>query len=217
MMNYQRIYEYRFQGINKAQKMIVWTEIAKFIYHKLQKPSSILDPAGGMCEFINAVPSAEKWAIDLNKIFLAEHAAPEVKQLIGNNLEIPLPENYFAGVFISNFLEHLHTQEEVALFLTRMHQTIKVGGHIAVIGPNFKYTSKEYFDFADHTVILSDLGVAEHLYGAGFEIVKIYPKFLPLSFRGKLPVHKWLVQLYLKLPIAWNILGKQFLVIAKKI
>ena len=97
-----------------------------------------------------------------------------------------------------------------------MYDTIKPGGRIAVIGPNFKYAYKEYFDFADHTVVLSELGVEEHLYGAGFEMLKTYPRFLPLSFRGKLPVHKFLVQLYLKMPFVWSFFGKQFLLIAEK-
>lgn len=215
-MNYERIYEYRFQGIDKAKKKIVWQEIAKFMYEKLQKPTRILDPAGGMCEFINSVPAAEKWTIDLNAVFLQQHANADVKQVIGNNLEVELPKNYFDAVFISNFLEHLHTQEEVAFFLERMCKTLRKGGRIAVMGPNFKYTANQYFDFADHTVILSDLGVAEHLYGAGFEIEKIYPKFLPLSFRGGLPVNAVLVKMYFQFPLAWRFLGKQFLVIAKK-
>lgn len=215
-MNYERIYEYRFQGIDKVKKKIVWEEISKFIYEKLQKPTRVLDPAGGMCEFINSVPATEKWAIDLNAVFLQQHANSNIKQVIGNNLEVELPENYFDGVFISNFLEHLHTQEEVAFFLERMCKTLRKGGYIAVMGPNFKYTANQYFDFADHTVILSELGIAEHLYGAGFEIEKIYPRFLPLSFRGGLPVNKFLVQLYLQMPFAWRFFGKQFLVIAKK-
>ena len=97
-----------------------------------------------------------------------------------------------------------------------MYQTIKPGGKIAIIGPNFKYCYKNYFDFADHKVILTELGLAEHLYGAGFEIKEINKKFLPLSFRGGIPVNKTLVNTYLKVPLAWKILGKQFLVIAEK-
>ncbi len=84
------------------------------------------------------------------------------------------------------------------------------------MGPNFKYVYKEYFDFADHTVVLSELGVAEHLYGAGFEVETIHPRFLPLSFRGGLPVNKFLVQCYLAMPWAWRFFGKQFLLIGRK-
>ena len=214
-MNYNRIYEYRFKGIDRRKKLAVWKIIAEFIYSKLGEPASILDPAAGDCEFINQVPAGERWAVDMNAQ-TEKMAAEGVKVVIGNNLTATLPLNYFEAVYISNFLEHLHSQEEVAGFLEKMYSILKPGGRICVMGPNFKYCAKEYFDFADHTVILSELSVSEHLYGAGFNIQKVYSKFLPLSFRGGLPVADFLVRLYFRLPVAWNFMGKQFLVIAQK-
>jgi SAM-dependent methyltransferase len=219
-LNYGRIYTYRFRGVDHKKKQIVWKEISHWLYTTyLNQPHSILDPAGGLCEFINHVPAKEKWTIDIEKEFIEKFANPDVRLIVGNNLQVELPQNYFDAVFISNFLEHLHSQEEVGLILARMYASMKAGGRIAVMGPNFKYTYKEYFDFADHTVVLSELGLAEHLYGAGFNIIKIIPRFLPLSFRsgGILPVSSFTVKTYLSLPIAWKILGKQFLVIAEKV
>ncbi|MEI9947112.1 MAG: methyltransferase domain-containing protein [Chitinophagaceae bacterium] len=215
-MNYDRIYKYRFKGINQEKKILTWKIIADFLYKELGKPKKILDPACGLCEFINAVPSEEKWAIDLNDEFVSQYISKDVKKIIGNSLEVELPENYFDAVFISNFLEHLHSQEEVADFLQKMYKAIKPGGRIAVMGPNYKYMTKYYFDFADHTVVLSETGVAEHLYGAGFDDLKIVPKFLPMSFRSRFPVSKFLVNLYLRMPFAWKIVGKQFLLVGIK-
>jgi ubiquinone/menaquinone biosynthesis C-methylase UbiE len=217
-MNFERIYKYRFQHVDKKKKDIVWKEIAGFIFDKLNRPQKIIDPAAGLCEFINHVPSSEKWAVDMHADFLEQHAAKEVKKVIGNSLDISLPADYFDGVFISNFLEHLNSQEEVASLLEKLYHSLKKGGRIAVIGPNFKYCTSEYFDFADHTVILSELGLAEHLYGAGFEIREIHPQFLPLSFRsnGLLPVTQLTVSAYLKIPVAWKFMGKQFLLVAEK-
>ena len=214
-MNYERIYNYRFKGINRDKKLLTWKIIAEFIHKKLGNPNAIIDPAAGDCEFINHVPANECWAVDMS-----EHtkvmAAKNVKVITGNNLEVDLPKNYFDGVYISNFLEHLHSQEDVALFLERMFSILKPGGKIAVMGPNFKYCYKNYFDFADHTVILTELGVAEHLFGAGFNVTEIHPKFLPLSFRGGIPVSEFLVKMYFNIPFAWEIMGKQFLLIAQK-
>lgn len=217
-MNYDRIYSYRFKDVDHQKKKIVWAEIANFIYKKLDQPSKIIDPAAGMCEFINLVPSSEKWVVDLNEVFINQHANEDIKVVIGNNLEVELPENYFDAIFISNFLEHLHSQEEVAFFLERMHTILRPGGKIAIMGPNFKYTASEYFDFADHTVCLSDLGLAEHLYGAGFEISEAHPRFIPLSFRsqGILPVTSFTSKLYMNLPFIWRFFGKQFLLIGRK-
>jgi len=215
-MNYERIYQYRFSGIDPHKKKLIWGEIAPFISKLLGSPTTILDPAAGQCEFINAVAADEKWAVDMNEYFVRKYANPNIKIVIGDALEVSLPENFFDAVFISNFLEHLHSQEEVAYLLERLYRSIKPGGYIAIMGPNFRYTYRSYFDFADHTVVLTDLGVAEHIYGAGFKIHKIYPKFLPMSFRGRLPVNKYLTRLYLNLPFVWRFFGKQFLLIGKK-
>ncbi|HEV3413819.1 MAG TPA: class I SAM-dependent methyltransferase [Puia sp.] len=215
-MNFDRIYEYRFRGIDEAKKKVTWEEIANFIYQKLGRPESILDPAAGKCELINAIASKEKWAVDLNDYFIKKYAAPDVRLVVGDIFKVELPDNHFDAVFISNFLEHLNSQEEVAALLEKMYKCLRPGGSIAIMGPNFRYTFRSYFDFADHTVILTELGLAEHLYGAGFAIENIYPRFLPLSFRGGIPVSRFLVRTYLSSPLAWRILGKQFLVIAKK-
>ena len=69
-MNTDRIYEMRFKGIKPESKKKVWEEISEFLYKKLKFPESVLDPAAGFCEFINAIPSKEKWAIDVNPNFL---------------------------------------------------------------------------------------------------------------------------------------------------
>ena len=79
--------------------------------------------------------------------------------LVGDALELDLPESYFDAIWVSNFLEHLHSQEEVAHFLERMLARLAPGGRIAIMGPNFRYCAKEYFDMADHTVILTHAGV----------------------------------------------------------
>jgi SAM-dependent methyltransferase len=215
-MNFDRIYEYRFRGIDEEKKQLTWEEIANFMYNKLAQPKTILDPAAGKCELINSIKSEERWAVDLNDYFIKKYAAPGIKIVVGDIFKVDLPQNHFDAVFISNFLEHLNSQEEVAALLEKMYASIRPGGKIAVMGPNFRYTYKSYFDFADHTVILTELGLAEHLYGAGFEIDNIYPKFLPLSFRGGIPVSRFLVKTYLSLPLAWRVMGKQFLLIGTK-
>ncbi|MDB5228480.1 MAG: Methyltransferase type 11 [Bacteroidota bacterium] len=215
-MNYKRIYSYRFEKVDMEKKNIVWNEIAHFLYDtQLTKPQKMLDPAGGLCEFINHIPSPERWTIDLSEE-IKKYADPQIKTIIGNNLEVDLPENYFDGVFISNFLEHLNSQFEVADFLERMFKAMRSKGRIVIMGPNFRHTYKDYFNFADHTVILTELGVAEHLYGAGFNILEIYDKFLPLTFRRGLPVSRFLINTYLKMPFAWRFFGEQFLLVAEK-
>jgi SAM-dependent methyltransferase len=130
-------------------------------------------------------------------------------------MEAELPEAHFDGIFVSNFLEHLHDQEAIAAFLEKMHRAMEPGGRIAIMGPNFRYCASEYWDCADHYVALTHVAIAEHLYAAGFEPQRIVPRYLPYSFRGILPPSRTLTRLYLKTPPAWRLLGKQFLVIGR--
>jgi hypothetical protein len=97
-----------------------------------------------------------------------------------------------------------------------MRGSLTSGGRIAILGPNFKYCGREYFDCADHVLALSHVSVAEHLYAAGFSIEEVIPRFLPFSFRSILPVSPLFTRAYLRTRPAWRILGKQFLVIASK-
>lgn len=213
-MDYQRLYEYRFRDVDQVSRMEVWQEIASFLHGVMGRPRRVLDPAAGRGEFINAVPAPERWAVD-------QHAYTEgtydtgVNSLVSDIFEADLPEASFDGVFVSNFLEHLPTQEHVASFLEKMRSVAADGARIALIGPNYRFCHAEYFDMADHTLALTHLSVAEHLYAAGFEPERLEAQFLPYSFTGRLPASSRLTRLYLKTPLAWRVLGKQFLVVGR--
>jgi SAM-dependent methyltransferase len=214
-VNFQRLYEYRFRDVDQRARDAVWTEIGPFVHRRMGSPDRVLDPAAGRCEFLNAVPAAERWGVDLVD-YDESWAHDDVKIVVGDVLEVELPESYFGGIWVSNFLEHLPDQETVARFLERMRDRLAPGGRIAIMGPNFRYCAKEYFDCADHNVILTHVGVEEHLYAAGFEIEAVAPRFLPYSFRGRLPASPALTRRYLGTPVAWKLLGKQFLVIGRR-
>jgi hypothetical protein len=214
-INYERLYEYRFRDVEQAGKLAVWEEIAQYVHARMGAPKRMLDPAAGRGEFIRAVPSEERWAVDMVK--QADLEADGVKMIISEIMDADLPEDYFDGVWVSNFLEHLPDQNAVAALLGRLHASMTVGGRIAIMGPNFKYCPREYFDCADHTVILTHVAVTEHLYAAGFEVESVAPRFLPFSFRGLLPPSARLTRTYLHTPAMWPLLGKQFFLIARKV
>jgi hypothetical protein len=210
-MNYERLYDYRFKDVDQARRQAVWTEIAAYLYDVLGRPKRVLDPAGGRGEFINGTAAEERWMIDA----VDQHASvdPTVKQIVADVLDVELPDNYFDGVLVSNLLEHLPSQELIATLLARLRDAMVPGGIIAIMGPNFKVCARTYFDCADHTLALTDVSVAEHLYAAGFEIRSVVRRFLPYSFRGQLPASALLTRAYLKTPIAWHFIGAQFLVV----
>ena len=175
----------------------------------------MLDPAAGRCEFLNAAPAGN--AGGLMRSSMRKPIPDEgIRLLVSDVMQADLPTAYFDGIFVSNFLEHLQDADQVAAFLDKMRDCANPGGRIAVMGPNFRYCAREYFDFADHRVILTEESATEHLYAAGFEIKQIFPRFLPYSFGGRLPTHPALVRAYLRARFAWPLLGKQFLVIAER-
>lgn len=214
-MNYRRLYEYRFRDIDQDARAAAWAEIAAHVHGELGGPERVLDPAAGRGEFINAVPAAERWAVDVVAYDEATHD-PGVKVMVSDIFDAELPQDYFDGVWVSNFLEHLLSQEAVATFLEKMHGSLSSGGRIAIMGPNFRYCADKYFDCADHTLIFTHIAIAEHIYAAGFEPMRIVPRFLPFSFRARLPLAPGLVRRYLQTPRAWPLLGEQFLVVGQK-
>jgi SAM-dependent methyltransferase len=213
-INYERLYEYRFRHVDQAGRQAVWREIARYAHGRMGSPQHVLDPAAGRGEFITAVPAEDRWGVDL-----VGHGVPEsagVKMIISDIMHADLPRDYFDGVFVSNFLEHLPNQNAVAAVLGKLHDAMEPGGRIAIVGPNFRYCARDYFDCADHTVVLSHVAVAEHLYAAGFEVSAVSPRFLPFSFRGLLPPSPLLTRTYLRVPLLWRVLGKQFFVLGRK-
>jgi hypothetical protein len=214
-MNYQRLYEYRFRDVDQAARTAVWREVACYIHEQLGRPQRVLDPAAGRGEFINAVPATERWAVD-QIAYVEGTYEPGVRTIVADVFDAELPAEHFDGVFVSNFLEHLPEQEAVASFLGRMHAAIAAGGRIAIMGPNFRYCAREYFDMADHTLIFTHRAIAEHLYAAGFDPVRVEPRFLPYSFTGRLPPSPALTRRYLRTPLAWKLVGKQFLVVGRR-
>jgi len=218
-MNYGRIYQRRFEGIDKAAKEAVWKEISRWIYERMGKPRSVLDPAAGEMEFLKSIPAPEKWGVDAMEPNAAQRSAISkdgIRFIHGDIFDVDLPPEYFEAVFISNFLEHLKSPEEIDDLFSRLYRSLKKGGLVVIMGPNFKYCSADYFDCADHRLPLTHISVEELLFANEFQITKTFDRFLPYSFRSRLPASPALVKLYLNFPLVWRFLGKQFLIFARK-
>jgi hypothetical protein len=143
-IDYERLYQYRFRDVEQTGRLAVWREIARYVHARMGAPDRMLDPAAGRGEFIRSVPAGERWAVDMVK--QADLEADGVKMIISDIMDAELPEDYFDGIWISNFLEHLPDQNAVASLLGKLHGAMTVGGRIAIMGPNFKYCQREYFD-----------------------------------------------------------------------
>jgi hypothetical protein len=214
VINYERLYECRFHDVEQGARQSVWNVIAADIYARMDRPDVVLDPAAGRCEFLAAVPSTEKWGVD--RVIQGGLDESGIKLIEGDVLDVDLPTDHFDGVFVSNLLEHLPDPDSIAALLGKLKVSMEAGGRIAIMGPNFKFCARDYFDCADHILALTHTSVAEHLYAAGFTIRSVESRYLPFSFRGVLPPSPTLTGLYLRVPLARRLLGKQFLLVAER-
>jgi ubiquinone/menaquinone biosynthesis C-methylase UbiE len=216
MPDLAKLYRFRFRESERPQKMAIWKVLCENFFQPLVGPDQVVADLGcGYGEFINNIRARKKYAIDLN---------PDVPQFLGPDIEfcpsradaIALPDNSMDVVFTSNFLEHLKSKEECDAVFAEILRILKPGGRFVIMGPNIRYLAAEYWDFYDHYLPLSHLSLEEGLVQAGYNVENIIPRFLPYTTRSALPKHGWLIALYLKIPLAWRIFGKQFLVTARK-
>lgn len=214
MFDYKALYDYRFKNVEQNNRDIVWQIITKFIHQIVGPSDRILDPAAGRGEFIKFSTSNEKWVID-QEDYIGWTSEKNVRFICGNCFDVDLPVNYFDLIFVSNLLEHLNTQFDIQRLLKKLKSSLKPTGTIVIMGPNFKYCYQEYFDCADHIIPLTHISIEEHLTSAGYSVTKNVPRFLPYSFRSRLPSWPILVSCYLKFPFLWKYIGKQFLILAK--
>jgi len=217
MPNLTALYRFRFRESEREKKMLIWKTLCDRYFQPLIGEGKVIaDLACGYGEFINNIRGSKKYGIDLNPD-APKFLKPEVEFCYSRADKIDAIANDTADVvFTSNVLEHLKTKEECDAVLAEVRRILKPSGRFIIMGPNIRYLAAEYWDFYDHYLPLSHLSLEEGLVQAGYEIDSIIARFLPYTTRSALPQHPALVALYLKLPIVWRILGKQFLVVGRK-
>lgn len=213
------LYANRFDHRQRKAKNALWKVlIDSFLQVHVGHNARVLDIAGGYCEFINQVKAREKFLIDLNPD-AQDFADPDVKVLHLDILseidENHLPFAYFDAIFVSNFFEHLHNKEELIQVLSFCFDRLRPGGKLLVIQPNFKYSYREYYDFIDHYLPITDRSLEEVLRAVGFSIDLMIPRFLPFSTKGR-PSSTLLLKIYLRVPLLWQFLGGQLFVKASR-
>jgi SAM-dependent methyltransferase len=214
----ESLYRHRFPREMLDRRAAVWRILCRSWFARYIPPNArVLEVAAGYCEFINNISAAEKVAIDLNPE-TRYFAAPEVTvhHVAAEHLTSVITPGTFDTVFMSNFLEHCRTRDQVLDVLRACFAALRPGGRLLILGPNFQFCYKQYFDFFDHHLALTHNAVAEALQVAGFEIELLKARSLPLTFKGRLPPYPALVKLYLRLPMFWPLFGKQFFVVGRK-
>lgn len=212
-----KLYSQRFPEKDRAQKHAIWKVLCGDFFNRHINPTdTVVDIGAGYCEFINNIQAGHKIAVDLNPD-VHRFAAPDVRvinesctairELAGESVDV---------VFMSNFLEHLPNKGLVLETFRECRRILRSGGRVLVLQPNIRYLPGEYWDYFDHHTPLTERSLVEGLQLAGLEPTTVIARFLPYTTKSRLPQAPWLVKLYLKVPLAWQFLGKQAFVVAIK-
>lgn len=214
-LNERDLYRTRFTDNAQKRKNDIWKVLCKEFFQKYVKNSDrVLDIGAGYCEFINNIVCAKKVAIDINPDIF-KYAASDVEIHHDSCFNMQSQDDSSCDViFLSNFLEHLKSKENVLSTLKECFRILKKDGRIIILQPNIRLIGGAYWDFFDHYTPLTEKSLQEALEIVNFKILKNISYFLPYTTKSVLPQHPFLVSLYLKFPPIWRILGKQCLLVA---
>ena len=210
-----RVYEHRFGGTSRETKDAIWKEVTAFLQRWIRRDGSVLDLACDRGYFIRHIDARERWATDIRD--MSEAVGPDVHfvRVDGMHLSSALPTDHFDVVFVSNYLEHLASSDDVIAQLSEIRSVLKAGGRLIVLQPNVRYVGAAYWDFIDHRVALTERSLVEAANAAGYRVERLIPRFLPYTTKSRIPSSSWLVRTYLRLPLAWRLMGKQTLMVAR--
>jgi SAM-dependent methyltransferase len=213
----EKLYRNRFHGCGHERRTQLWKVLCKSFFQGYVKPTDcVLDLAAGYCEFINNIACGRKIAVDLN-VETVNYAAADVQIITcsSTNLE-PVRDESVDLVFVSNFFEHLPSKLDLLTTLEEIKRVLIPGGKVLILQPNIRLLKGAYWDFLDHHLPLSDRSLVEALELVEMKPIEVRPRFLPYTTKSRLPQYEWLVRLYLRLPMAQWLFGKQAWVVAVK-
>jgi 2-polyprenyl-3-methyl-5-hydroxy-6-metoxy-1,4-benzoquinol methylase len=209
-----QLYANRFDPDARQAKERLWAILVeRFLQRYVPADALVVDVAGGFGEFAGHVHARRTIVIDLN---------PEARAAASGTIEVRTADvlqladqtdllGLVDVVFVSNFFEHLASAKELLAVLDGCRALLKPGGSMLVIQPNFRYAYREYYDFLDHALPITDRSLREALEASGFVIDELIPRFLPFTTKGR-PSAPGLLRAYLAMPFVWRFFGGQMFV-----
>jgi ubiquinone/menaquinone biosynthesis C-methylase UbiE len=197
-----------------ARRRVLWQTLVDCVFQKqIPQDAVVLELGSGYGEFINSVKARRRFAVD-QWPGMVQHLEKGVEGIVTEVTQLEaIPDSSVDYVFSSNCFEHV-TQKDLVTCLAQLRSKMKPGAMLTIVQPNFKYCAREYFDDYTHVAIYTAQSLCDFLSANGFRITRCVPRFLPLTIKGKLPVQRWLIRLYLSSPI--KPMAKQMLVSATR-
>jgi SAM-dependent methyltransferase len=210
------IYRARFPERDAERRRAVWRVLCASVFQRYVRPAdTVLDLAAGFCQFINTIQCGRKIAVDLNEDVRA-HAAAGVEVVIAASTAMSaVASSSVDVVFVSNFFEHLPSTESLLGTLAEIKRVLRPGGRLLVLQPNIRLVGGAYWDFVDHHLALTEKTLAEAFALSGLRLRETRTRFLPYTMVGKMPAHPLLVWVYLMVPPAQWLMGKQSFLVAE--
>lgn len=213
-----RLYANRFSSDERQAKARLWTTLCDAFFARYVSPdATVLDLGAGYCDFINHIRAGRRIAVDLNPD--TPHCAAQGVEVYTAPLEglaDVIPPDTVDFAFASNVFEHLRGPDALLEVLAAVRRVLRPGGRLMIMQPNVRLVGGHFWDFFDHTLPLTEKGMAEALAVAGYDIVESRARFLPYTTKSRLPQSTWLVRLYLAAPLAQWLMGKQMLIVAQR-
>ena len=183
------------------RRRVLWQTLVSCVFQKQISPeAAVLELGAGYGDFINAVKARRRLAVDVWPGMLS-HLAAGVEGLVTNITQLDgVPDNSIDYVFSSNCFEHVSRSDFINC-LGQLRRKMKPGAILSIVQPNFKYCFREYFDDYTHVSIYTAQGLSDLLTSSGFQVVRCVPRFMPLTLKSRIPVHPFLIRLYLMSPI----------------
>ena len=210
------LYDARFDEREISAKDAVWREIVRFLQRYIEPDAPVLDLGCDRGHFVRWVKARERWASDIRDMRDALPNEVRFIQASGLDLAGALPAGHFGTIFMSNYLEHLGSSDEVIDQLRIVAGLLRPGGRVIVLQPNIRLVGPRYWDFIDHRVALTERSLLEAAELAGLGTVDLVTRFLPYSTKGRLPTARALVRAYLAFRPAWWLMGKQTLFVGER-
>lgn len=210
------IYALRFVD-TAAHRGRVWDVLEPHLRRHFPSPAAaVLDLGCGFGEWINRIPAAERHGMDLNSDARTRLAPEIVFHEQDCTRPWPVGPGSLDVVVTSNFFEHLPDKTALRATLRHVRSALRPGGRLIAMGPNIAALHGRYWDFFDHHLPLTDRSLAEVLELESFRVTKSIPRFMPYTLVGAPRYPAWMTSIYLHLPLAWHLFGRQFLLVAEK-